>query len=461
MKKIFKFLSYTILSLVLLVILVGALGYCAVRFNFWPPSCSILPIPQAKRVCEFSKLTEAQKTSTEKPNFTLNVPEKVDLPSRKIVFMFDTWSINYNFNFFENTRWNIDSSFKRLQDLGANEVGVFSFIEAHGDKNNFSLQEVGTPYKYMRDSAITLSDMKKLAAVGKKYGLDVVIHYNVEADYTQGLDMNTLMNVGKGTGGDELHRKIAMGLGAFDDAKSKEWIEKWLDGIETSLLNIAKNAETAGIYGIDITPHYLTPRFTPYESLADAKFQEIIKKIRAIYHGKIFGTEDGKFGGFTSVPSYTDYLDGLYVSVPAVTNLPESASVAAIKSAQSKNLDELMQGLVNYKPDIFVVLSQASFDKAISGTPYFEFNDYMVAKQQGYKADPQLQAKAYEAYFENINDNKKFAGVAVNNYWWDDFMDPKYADPLISMSFSIRNKPAEIVTKSWWRKSTPSSDIIN
>lgn len=452
MKKVFKFFFCIAVVFILLVLLVGTLGYCAVRFNFWPPTCSILPIPQAKRVCEFSKLTESQKIATVEPDFTVNIPEKNELPSRKIVFMFDTWTINYNFNFFENTRWNIDSSFKRLEDLRANEVGVFTFIEVHGDKNDFSMQEVKTPYKYMRDSAITLSDMKNLVSAGKKHGLDVVIHYNVEADYTQGLDLNTLMSVGKGTGGNELHRKVAMGLGAYDDMKSKEWVTKWMDELETSLLNIAKNAEKAGIYGLDITPHYLTPRFGPYEDLADARFKEIIKKIREIYHGKVFGTEDAKFGGFSGVPKYIDDLDGLYISVPAITNLPKSASVSAIKIEQAKNLEELLQYVNNYKRDLFIMLSQASFDKSISGTPFFEFNDYANAKKQSYKADYQLQARVYEAYFENINGNKKFSGVGINNYWWDDMMDPKYADPLISMSFSIRNKPAEIITKNWWKK---------
>jgi len=453
MTKILKFIFYTILVCILLVLLIGALGYSAVRWNFWPPNCSVLPIPQAKRVCEFSKLSENQKTITVEPNFVLNIPEKTELPSRKIIFMFDTWTINYNFNFFENTRWNIDSSFKRLEDLGANEVGVFTFIEAHGDKNDFYLQEVKTPYKYMRDSAITLSDMKNLVSSGKKYNLDVVIHYNVEADYTQGLDLKTLMTVGQGTGGDDLHRKIAMGLGAYDDIKSKEWVTKWMDGLETSLLNIAKNAETAGIYGIDITPHYLAPKFGPYEDFADTRFQDIVKKIRKIYKGKVFGTEDAKFGGFSSVPKYIDDLDGLYVGIPAITNLPENASVSSIKTAQTKNLDELMGTLKNYKRDLFITVSQASFDKAISGIPFFEFNDYMVAKQEGYKADPQLQARVYEAYFENMNGNKKFAGIGAKNFWWDDMIDPKYADPLISMSFSIRNKPAEIIVKKWWKKS--------
>ena len=242
MKKFLKILSFILIGIILLILLIGTLGYCAVRFNFWPPNCAILPIPQAKRVCEFSKLSESQKTATIKPDFKLNIPEKTDLPQRKIVFMYDTWTINYNFNFFENTRWNIDSSFKRLEDLGANEVGVFTFLEVHGDKNNFSINEVKTPYKYMRDSAITLADMKNLVSAGKNHGLDVVIHYNVEADYTQGLDLNTLMSVGKGTGGNDLHRKVAMGLGAYDDVKSKEWVTKWMDGLETSLLNIAKTA---------------------------------------------------------------------------------------------------------------------------------------------------------------------------------------------------------------------------
>jgi hypothetical protein len=421
-----------------------------VRWNFWPPNCSILPIPQARRVCEFSKLPESEKGQITAPDFAVAVPENSKIPERKIIFMGDTWTINYNFNFFEDTRRNIDSSFKRLQNLNANEVDVFSFVEVMGNKDDFELREVGTPYKYMRDAAITGQEMKKLVAEGKKYNLDVVVHYNVEADYTQGLKFSDLLLAGKGTGANSFHEKVADGLGVNEKEKTKEWVTKWIDGLEVSLLKIAKKAEEAKIYGIDISPQYLVPRFYPYDDYADQRFKDIIKKIRVVYSGKIFGSSTGNYGGFTNLPDYINDLDGVYVFVPWIRGL-EDSSVQSIKNAHIDGLNQISKPLENYKKDIFIVMTQASFVKSLSEIPYFEFNDYAEGISKGHKADWQLQARSYEAFFEAIN-GKNYTGIAVNNYWWDDLMDPKYADPLISMSFSIRNKPAESIVKEWFKK---------
>ena len=450
LKKVLKILAWFVGSLVSLLIFIGIMGYIAVRWNFWPPICSVLPIPQARRVCEFSKLSEDQKGKIPEPDFTVNIKEDYKIPERKIVFMSDTWTINYNFNFFEDTRYNIDSSFERLKNLKANEVGVFSFIEAMGDKNNFELQLVKTPYKYMRDAAITGAEMKKLASVGKKYDLDVVIHYNVEADYTQGLTFSDLLLAGKGVGGSNFQARVADGLGANEKEKTKEWVTKWIDGLEVSLLKIAKEAEEAKIYGIDISPQYLVPKFYPYDDYADKRFKDIIKNMRAVYSGKIFGSSTGNFGGFNDVPDYINDLDGIYAHIPWVEGLKDS-SISSIKNAHVDGLNQINKLLKNYKKDVFIVMTQASFQNSLSEMPYFEFNDYKEGIEKGNKADWQLQARSYEAFFEAIN-NQNFKGVAINNYWWDDLMDPLYADPLISMNFSFRNKPAESIVKEWFNK---------
>lgn len=450
MKKVLKILLLIIGGFLLLLLSILFLGYIAMRWNFWPPSCSVLPIPQAKRVCEFSKLSEDQKGKIAEPNFSVSIPNNLKLPERKIVFMSDTWTINYNFNFFEDTRYNIESSFKRLKDLGANEVGVFSFIEVMGNKDNFKIQEVGTPYKYMRDAAISGNDMQKLVVAGKKYGLDVVIHYNVQADYSQGLTFSDLLLVGKGTGGNSAHEKVANILGTNEKEKTEEWVKKWMDGLESSLLMWAGEAEKAKIYGIDISPQYLVPSFYPYDNYADQRFKDIIKKIRVIYNGKIFGSSSGNFGGFVKTPEYINDLDGVYVYISWITGLKDS-SILSIKNAHSDGLNQIKDLMSKYNKDVFVVMTQASFEKALSEKPYFEFNDFAEGRSQGHIADWQLQARSYEAFFEAIN-NQSFRGLAVNNYWWDDMMDPQYADPLISMNFSIRNKPAESIVKSWWSR---------
>lgn len=435
-----------------LPVLFLAMGYTAVRWDFWPPSCSVLPIPQARRTCAFSKLPISTKTAAAAPDFEVAVSADNALPARKVVFMYDTWTINYNFNFFEDTRHNVDSAFTRVKQLGANEVDVFSFVEATGDTSEFELRPVATPYKYLRDAAITAADMKKLAAAGKANGLGVVIHYNVQADYASGLTMADVAKAGSGQGGDAAHRRAATVLGTDADAKTEAWVARWMDGLESSLLTMATDAESAGIYGLDITPHYLTPSFAPHDALADERFQAIVTKLRSVYHGKLFGSNTGGYGGFSARPRYVDSLDGLYVDMPWVTSLAPDADVAALRTAHAANLATVLEPLQDYKKDLVVVITQASFDQAVSGTPFFEFNDYAEGRAKGYVADGQLQARSYQGFFEALNARPGLAGVAANNYWWDDFTDPDYADPLISMSFSIRNKPAEAVVTKWWQR---------
>ena len=109
----------------------------------------------------------------------------------------------------------------------------------------------------------------------------------------------------------------------------------WFDGLEKTLLEWAGRAERAGIYGIDITPQYMVPKMTPEEKYADERYQEIITKMRQIYHGKIFGSSAGGYGGFSSsTPKYINDLDGLYVYLPYL-NVPKTAKHNTTEDARA------------------------------------------------------------------------------------------------------------------------------
>ncbi|MFA6407228.1 MAG: hypothetical protein WCV80_00790 [Candidatus Paceibacterota bacterium] len=530
MQRTLKIIGWFIGISLVVTFLVATLGFLAVRYNFWPPNCDVLPIPQAKRVCEFSKREKVKIGTPTMVQFWVSIPEttpafevvyfvpegksqlamkkvgdtsyEVDVPAvigeefsyryrrdeqesfssvqrvtvkmlgeqvfdgvslwsdekkiphiatstRIIVNTMDTWSINYNFNFFEDTRNNIESTIVRAKALGANELGVFSFIEVLGNKDLFTLQEVDTPFKYMRDAAISAGDMKKLARLGKEHSIDVVIHYNTEADYTKYFNVKDFKMIGAGVGGAAAHGKAAEELGIYEP-KSKEWVDMWFDGLESVLLKWAREAEAAGIYGIDITPEYMVPKFAPQEIYADTRYKEIVAEMRKIYKGKIFASSVGWFGGITdkNKVTYINDVDGLYIHLPSL-KVREGASIAEMRTTHSNNISALQNEFKVYPKEISLIISEASYEGAINGVPSFEFNDFAEARAKGRVADWQAQADSYEAALSVLSRSTFFKGIGTSGYWFDDLMDPDYADPLISMHPSIRNKPAEAVWKKW------------
>ncbi|MEK7073011.1 MAG: hypothetical protein AAB974_01045 [Patescibacteria group bacterium] len=74
MKKFLSIIAWIVgVPLTIALVFVG-LGASAVLFNFWPPNCNVLPIKEAKRVCEFSKLDKAPKGKPAELNFWVSVP---------------------------------------------------------------------------------------------------------------------------------------------------------------------------------------------------------------------------------------------------------------------------------------------------------------------------------------------------------------------------------------------------
>lgn len=525
MKKFLSILSWFIGIPLSIVILFMLLGFLAVRFDFWPPNCGVLPINQANRVCEFSKIDSSPKGRVAKYNFWVTVPSGInDNPSLVIgvnspialkkaginsyvtespvelktgdivsyyykfndgnspektfkvtrleknvydfvntigekkfttetriipgVSMFDTWSINYNFNFFEDTRRNIDKSLDRIRDMGAAEIGVFSFIEMYGKKNDFVVQEVESAYKYMRDKAISGSEMVDLSKKAHKRGISVVIHYNIEADYTQYFNVKDINLIGKGVGGDAAEQNAAKDYGR-DDPKDKEYIDRYFNQLQTTLVVWAKNAEKAGIDGFDITPQYRPPKLINQNEYADKKFSEIIKAIREVYHGKVYASNFGQFGGFIEpyVPEYIKETDGVYVYLPQL-NVPSGSALVTMVNAYRSYADRAYVALSPYNKNIILVVSHGSYSGVSQGKAGTEWNDWAEVDQKGYVEDWQAQAEAYDAMLIALASDTRFVGLQSGGYWWDDFMAPRYMDPRNNLHSTIRNKPAEAV----WQK---------
>jgi len=382
MKTFLKVLAWVIGVPVGIVALFTVLGFAAIRWNFWPPTCSVLPIPEAKRVCEFSKLDAAPKGKPATIAFWVTVPENTprqdtvllvvagkepvamdrinittfektlsattgdilsyhyernsaashsgektfkvralsktvydtvsdwnDLPPSLslnkdlvgILDMKDTWTINYNMNLFEDTRRNIDASMDHAVLLGDKEFGVYSFIDMAGGKDTFTVKETVSPYYHWRDAAITEGEMKTLEKKAKARGLAITLHYNVGADYNQYYDVNPIGaftggQAGSGIGGNAAEQRAAADFGR-DKPKTKAWLDRYFTQLEAVLIEWGGRAERAGIDAIDITPQYRPPSVAPEFAYADERYSQIIKNLRAVYHGKIYGSNFASYGG--------------------------------------------------------------------------------------------------------------------------------------------------------------------
>ena len=85
MKSFLKIIAWIIGVPVFIILIIGLLGYSAIRFDFWPPTCDILPVKEAKRVCEFSKLNKAPDGQTAVVTFWVTVPG--DAKSQDKIFL--------------------------------------------------------------------------------------------------------------------------------------------------------------------------------------------------------------------------------------------------------------------------------------------------------------------------------------------------------------------------------------
>ncbi|MDO8561392.1 MAG: hypothetical protein Q7S05_01035 [bacterium] len=536
MKTFLKVIAWIVGIPLFIVLVFVFFGFLAVRFNVWPPTCDILPIREAKRVCEFSKLNKAPKNKPAEVTFWVTVPynasadklllsiegkepiemEKInnlsfqklvklttgeklkykylrnndtsfsdeknlavksykktvydyvsewsDVPAPEgpgenispLITTEDTWTINYNMNLFEDTRRNLDSMFARIASIGGKEVMVFSFIDFIGDdKESITLKETASPYKQWRDAAIKPSEMKDIARTAKKYGLKPIIAYNVGADYTKYTDVSLMGRfsggaAGSGSGGNAAEQQAGDDFGR-DEPKTKEWLDSEFSQLQEILVQWATDAEKAGIYAINITPEYRMPTPKPFYDYADAKFSEIIKAMREVYHGKIYASNFNGYGGLRLEPrpQYINDADALILHLPLL-DVREGASIAEMRAQWSLILDKIEADFADYKKPIYLAENVGSYTGANNGRGGMEWGDFAEVVQAGYSRDWQGQADALEALLQAFAGRTMFAGVGPGaKFAWDDLMAPDYASPRNDLTSNIRNKPAEAVWKKW------------
>lgn len=141
-----------ILGIPLVIVLIFVvLGYMAIKFNFWPPTCNILPIMEARRVCEFSKIDKVPKGKDAIVTFWVTVPGNTPA-SDKIILAIDGQEIQVMDK-------KSETSFQKLVTAKTGET---------------------LNYKYLRNDNKSFSDEKKFSV--KSYKKNVYDYVSLWSD---------------------------------------------------------------------------------------------------------------------------------------------------------------------------------------------------------------------------------------------------------------------------------------
>ena len=164
----------------------------------------------------------------------------------------------------------------------------------------------------------------------------------------------------------------------------------------------------------------------------EAQWREIIEEVKKVYSGKIVYAAN--WDNFKNI-KFWDALD--YVGIDAYFPLTYESepTVEDIKKGWEKwkYEIEMWQAQVN-KPIIFTEIGYAS-------TPHAPYTPWQGGT--GGNADPQIQAKCYEAFFETIWNASWLAGV----YWWK-WDTNVHAGGENNRQFTPQNKPAQKIIEA-------------
>ena len=98
--------------------------------------------------------------------------------------------------------------------------------------------------------------------------------------------------------------------------------------------------------------------------------------------------------------------------------------------------------------DFLVFFSPFSYKNAINDG-IVEYYDVLNKDTKETEKDWEHQVDAWQGFFEADYSREFVEGVNASTMWWDNAMDPD-VKVKISISPSIRNKPAEEVIKQWF-----------
>ncbi|MBD3311559.1 MAG: hypothetical protein GF349_03620 [Candidatus Magasanikbacteria bacterium] len=371
--------------------------------------------------------------------------------------MADTWGRNYNFEWFEDTRNNVESSFGRLSELGVQETGArdFFWVKYDGEAkdrvdvkdSNFYIEEE-IFWNDQRDEAMTQEDMDKLVKQAHDRDMEIVwrsnLHFNNIGAYI--------------TSGD-----IVGGVGSDFDRlaqdKSREWVEAFFAQWARVLNHRAQMLKKSGFDTMIITPGWHNPSFHPYEELANKRWKETINSLQNYFEGNIGVIIDrysimGEQSGPDDWNKYDYYrqADMVYMDIfylPGAYQVQPNPNIEEMKKAFDRYLDDIETRARELDIQLSLNLGFSSFKDSVNYEGFHEFYEFYKPEVTSVEADWQHQADIYEAFMRSLEGRDFIERITILGYWWDDAMDPE-VKPRISINNSIRNKTAEAVIDKWF-----------
>jgi hypothetical protein len=393
------------------------------------------------------------KTAYAINNYQVEVnPSKIS--QIKAVNMYDTWGRNYNMGMFETTQANIESSFERVKEIGAQEVYVHDFDRAVYEKGqNYS----STGYKLeddvfsndMRDESISIGDLKKLADAAHKNGLKIGIKRNLTF-----IDMKELL--ASGLSG-SISSDVQNNFIEFNKSHSEEWIKDYFKKWQERLVEKAKNYSQAGIDIMSVSPTFQTPQFSGHEALANELWKNLIAEVKKYFKGQVVAELDiyGLVDGNNGAEDWTkyDYYKSADIIETRVYKILEKYQ-SADKNNIKEDIARMVSGINNKAREkdikLSVFFAPSSYEQGLYNGPV-EFLDINNAAIKNLKKDYEVQAQAFDYFFQAIKNSNNITRLNCANFAWDDALDPEIT-PKVSISASFRNKPAESVIKAWFIK---------
>lgn len=375
----------------------------------------------------------------------------VHLPQIKAVNMSDTWGRNYNMNMVENTRDNIESSFDRVKELGANEVYVHDFDRAIFEKGaDFTT----TGYKIgdeiflndMRDESMNESDIKNLVKNAHGKGLKIGIKRNMSF-----VDIGKYISAGI-TG--EIQSTVEADYKKFNSSHTEEWVRDYFEKWTERMVEKATIYQKYNVDIMSITPTWMGPTFADHEILVNELQKKLIVDVKKVFKGKIY-VELALYGfiedkdGKEDWTKYDYYKNADIVEI-RIYDLMERYRDGDIEKEIPRYLTEINNVSNKKEIKISIFFAPSSYIDSMKYGP-LEVLDYKSEKVKNAISDFNYQAKVFETFFSALPTLNNIERINVASFPWDDALDPQ-VKPKLRVASTFRNKPAESIIREWFNK---------
>jgi hypothetical protein len=234
------------------------------------------------------------------------------------------------------------------------------------------------------------------------------------------------------------------------------WFSDFLDAWTTFIVGRAVVAERLGIEALQLDWSAYWFDVLPMKSLYVQKMTALVRRVRAVYKGKIF--LGPSFIPRKEDPDLLKSIDWVHVGFIYGLSDEENArpDVAAVKSYAFRMLGWVSDWLGPEAPPVVFSFFIGSFRNALINGGWLEDAFCTPSPedctQRRTRTDFSVQAIGIEGTLEAIKEQTSFktASVEAFGYWYTDVIRPKDSFPNLSPSF--RNKPAESIVFEWFKR---------